>query len=98
MDTPEVIGARLKLLREAFGFHEAKAWCEHVGIAPNAWNHFERGRRAPTVEAALKVAVKTGASLDWIYRGLEETLSVKVQKALMEAEKGPLHNDGRRAS
>lgn len=85
MDTPEAIGARLRLLREATGFDEAKAWCEYVDIAPNAWNHFERGRRAPTVEAALKVAVKTGATLDWIYRGLDETLPVRVQQSLTAA-------------
>lgn len=92
MDTPEIIGARLKLLREAFGFEEAKAWCDHLGIATNAWNHWERGRRAITVEAALKVATKTGATLDWIYRGMEETLPVRVQRALGEAAKASRPN------
>lgn len=96
MDTPKVIGARLKLLREAMGFDEAKAWCEYVDIATNAWNHFERGRRAPTIEAALKVAVKTGATLDWIFRGLEETLPVRVQQALAAAEKKPTHKSASR--
>ena len=90
MDTPEMIGERLKLLREAFGFTEAKAWCDHIGIATNAWNHFERGRRPITVKDALKVATKTGVTLDWIYRGLEETLPVRVQKALTDAANGIL--------
>ena len=87
MDDPQIIGARLKLLREASGFSEAKAWCEYADIATNAWNHWERGRRPITVEGALKVAVKTGATLDWIYRGLEETLPVRVQQALAAEER-----------
>jgi plasmid maintenance system antidote protein VapI len=64
MDKPEVIAARLKALRLAVGFDQAKAWCEFVGIPENSWNHFERGRRTITVEAAIRAADMSGASLD----------------------------------
>ena len=45
MDRAEVIAGRLKALRLAMGFDQAKTWCAFVGIPENAWNHFERGRR-----------------------------------------------------
>jgi transcriptional regulator with XRE-family HTH domain len=69
MDRPEVIAVRLKALRRAMGFDQASKWCTFVGIPENSWSHFEHGRRPITVEAAVKVADKCGASLDWIYRG-----------------------------
>lgn len=82
MDQPEQIGERLRRLREALGFDQAKRFAEFVGISEQAWNHFERGRRPPTVPDAIKVAGKTGASLDWIYRGMEHTLPMHVLQKL----------------
>src|SRR5829696_9053478 len=37
---------------------------------------------APLVQDAVWVAVKTGASLDWIYRGFEHTLPVQLAEKL----------------
>jgi transcriptional regulator with XRE-family HTH domain len=59
MDNPKIIATRLKVLRLALGFHKANKFTEFVSIADNAWNHFECGRRTPTVKDALKIARKT---------------------------------------
>lgn len=93
MDQPQHVGARLKRLRLALGFDQAKDFAEYVGINEQAWNHFERGRRFPLPPDAIKVAVKTGATLDWIYRGLPDRLPLDLARkieAIPEPEIKPL--------
>lgn len=82
MARPEVIAPRLKALRLASGFEQATDWCEHIGVLPNVWNPFERGSRRISLDVAIKVCEKTGASLDWIYRGLEHMLPLDLAKRL----------------
>lgn len=84
MDQPEQIGARLRRLREALGFSTAKEFAQFLDIDHTAWNHFERGRRAPLPADAVKVCAKTGVSLDWIYRGMEHTLPLHIVQKLHE--------------
>jgi transcriptional regulator with XRE-family HTH domain len=95
MDRPEVIAARLRALRRALK-HNQKTFCEVVGISEQAWNHFERGRRAPTVKDGVKIAKKTGVTLDWIYCGDGQGLQDKaLKKSLedLEAEELPVEED-----
>lgn len=87
MDRPEVIGARLRRLRIAKGYAQAKAFCDSIGVQDTAWNNWEKGRRVIPIEVALKVAAKTGASLDYIYRGMEHTLPKHVLDALEEFDR-----------
>ena len=82
MDKPEIIGDRLRRIRLALGHTQAKAFCDSMGLLDTAWNNWERGRRVIPIEAALKGAGKTGASLDWIYRGLDHTLPKHVADKL----------------
>lgn len=84
MDQPEHIAARLRRLRAAMGFPQAKQFAEYLGINEQAYNHFERGRRAPTWPDAIKICAKTGVSLDWIIRGLEDRLPVGLAKRIAE--------------
>jgi len=98
MDGPEQIGARLKRLRIAYGFAVAKQFANFVGISEAAWNHFETGRRPPTVPDAIKVAAKTGASLDWIYRGMEHTLPLHVAQKLEQVPVEQPMGDQRRSN
>lgn len=93
MDQPEHIGARLRRLRAAMGFPQAKQFAEFLGINEQAYNHFERGRRAPTWPDALKIAGKTGASLDWLFRGQESQNPghlIKKLAAIPEPEMKPI--------
>jgi transcriptional regulator with XRE-family HTH domain len=92
MSEQEQIGARLRELREASGM-TARAFADFLGIAETTWNNYERGKRRISIDEALKVASRTGAGLDWIFRGIEHTLPghvleklVKFRKAKEEAE------------
>lgn len=85
MDGPEEVGRRLRHLRVAYG-HKAKTFANLLGIAETTWNNFERGKRRISIDEAIKVAAKTGASLDWIYRGLEGTLPLHVVEKLHKAD------------
>jgi len=40
-----------------------------VQISTTAWNRYEHGTLRIGIDRALNVVKKTGASLDWIYRG-----------------------------
>jgi transcriptional regulator with XRE-family HTH domain len=63
------ISDRLKQLRESTKLDQV-AFCRVVGIEPQAWNNYERGFRRISLDQALKICQATGASLDWIYRGI----------------------------
>lgn len=57
-------------------------FCQFVGITDQAWNNYETGRRRISIDEAMKIVAKTGAGLDWIYRGLEHTLPKHVADKL----------------
>ena len=79
------VAARLKQTREAVGRSQAD-WCRMVGITPQAWSNCEMGRNLISHEAALKICVATGVSLDWIYRGLRSGLPYELACKLVAAE------------
>lgn len=82
MDRVENIAERLRRLRIAYGFERARAWCEWIDVPESVWNPFEKANRRISLDVALKVCQKTGASLDWIFRGLEHTLPPHVFERL----------------
>jgi transcriptional regulator with XRE-family HTH domain len=86
MDKPEVIGARLKALRLSLGFNQARAFCTFIGAHETNWNMFERGHRRISLDEAAKVFSKTGASLDWIYFGVEHSLPVHLAEKLRQVD------------
>lgn len=86
IDRPEIIGPRLKALRLALGFSQARAFCSFVEMGETSWNAFERGHRRITLDEVGKVVAKTGASLDWIYRGLEHTLPLHLAEKLRQVD------------
>lgn len=73
MSELDQIGARLLELRRSYGY-KAKDFAAFVGIAETTWNNYERGKRRISLDEALKVASRTGAGMDWIYRGMESSL------------------------
>lgn len=62
------LGARLRRAREALGLSQADV-CRRAGVAANAYNQWEKGRRLINVFDAIKLADALGLSLDHIYRG-----------------------------
>ena len=82
----QVVAERLRRTREATKLNQAD-WCRLVGIVPQAWNNYERGRNRISIDQALKVCQATGASLDWIYRGLADGLPVNLAVALQKLQR-----------
>lgn len=74
MDSKQEVAARLRRLRLAWGYDQAKPFAAWVGVEYATWNHYETANRDLSVPNALKVCQKTGASLDWLFRGLDHTL------------------------
>jgi plasmid maintenance system antidote protein VapI len=64
-------------------------WCAFVGIPENTWHHFEKGRRPITMDAALKIYGKTGATLEWILLGEENALPMHLIKKLERVPDDP---------
>ena len=86
MDRPEVIGGRLKALRLALGYRQAKAFCDFIGATDTAWNNWEHGRRTVPIDVASRLALRTGASLDWIYHGFGHALPVHLAEKLRQVD------------
>ena len=69
----EAVAERLGLLRKALGLSSAEL-CRQIGMLPSAWSMFESGQRRFTLEAAMVLRKKYGASVDWIFFGDEACL------------------------
>lgn len=73
----EAIAYRLRLLRRAMGWSQVAA-STATGINTTTWNNYERGVGPIPYRSALKVCQASGASLDWIYRGIPAMMPVKL--------------------
>jgi transcriptional regulator with XRE-family HTH domain len=96
-DSVAAISSRLRALRLSSGLPQNR-FAETASITPPAWNNYEKGTSRISLDAALKLCGVTGASLDWIYRGIESTLPVSLAERLrksakLEGSKGGQPND-----
>lgn len=67
------IAKRLKELRYSRGFRSAAAASRALGEdKPTTYQQYENGTRPLTMEPAVKIAKKFGASLDWLLLGSGE--------------------------
>jgi transcriptional regulator with XRE-family HTH domain len=82
----DAISHRLLLLRKALGYSQP-ALAQLLGQASGTWAMYETGDRRISLDEALKLCARFGASLDWIYRGnihsmpadLAEKIQIQVQ-------------------
>jgi transcriptional regulator with XRE-family HTH domain len=63
------IGTRIRDLRVALGYDSASVFAGHVGWSPQQLSNYEKGKKRPEISMAIKLCVRTGATLDYIYRG-----------------------------
>lgn len=63
------IGTRIRLLRLALGHSNASQFAALTGFTPQQLNNYERGKKRPELSMAIRICQRTGATLDWIYRG-----------------------------
>ena len=69
MDPPEIVGARLKALREELGFKTQVKFAEKLGIDKSTYNPYEKGARPLTFETACLIRREFGISIDWLFFG-----------------------------
>lgn len=66
---PREIGKRLTLLRQLSGEPTQASFARSIGITPQALNNYERGVGRPEFTVALKIVLRCGVTLDYLYRG-----------------------------
>lgn len=76
------VADRLRLLREWAGYENQSAFAERTGLTPPEWNHYETGRRPLTLKAANLIKTRWRVTLDWLYHGERDGLSVQVANSL----------------
>lgn len=86
-DSNEAVSERLRLLRQVVSGESQTAFSARIGIDPKRWNNFERGMPLSKEVAILLVKKFPDVTLDWIYLGNENGLSVRRQREFAEAGK-----------
>ncbi len=64
----DAIGRRLGLTRAVLGLQQNE-FCEGAGIAPNTYNQYEKGKKRPSFQNAIRLCEAYDLTLDWIFRG-----------------------------
>lgn len=98
LDSTAAIGARLRLIRLAYGAVQGRdrpmsqaEFARICEIGAAAWNNAETGDNRLGVDAAMSVARKTGVSLDYIYFGNTASvpLAIFIEIEKLKLEKRP---------
>lgn len=80
------IGHRLRLARTVIGSQQAD-FAAKAGIAQNTYNQYERGKKRPSVDNALKLCDAYMLTLDWIYRDDPSGLPYRFADSLRDLRK-----------
>jgi transcriptional regulator with XRE-family HTH domain len=88
---PDRIGARMRLIREAYGLKPAEI-ADMLGIERTYWSRFEGGRRPINDEVAYLLVDRFKVTLDFLILGRWETLRLDVAEKLREAERSSSAN------
>lgn len=92
----EEIAARLKALRAAEGIESQADMAAALQVEFNRYNHAECGRGL-SKEIALRICQRfSGVTMDWLYFGRPDFLSIRLAKSL--AELGALDVDSESAT
>jgi transcriptional regulator with XRE-family HTH domain len=75
------VGRRLQALRKAVRLSKSQMADRH-GIDRTNYGRFEAGRRQLPIEVAVRIAEQSQVSLDWLYRGRSDHLSVPMNALL----------------
>lgn len=94
------VGRRLRVLRAAFGINgfntNQNAFAAQLGIAHTTYNNYESGYPVPRPKIKQIALKLQGVTIDWLYSGRTDTLSVGLARRLEEVEAALLTNDKRR--
>lgn len=94
-ESNEAVAERLRRLRKIKSGDNQTAFAALLGIETKRWNNFERGKPLPRDVAILLVKKFPDVSLRWIWLGIPDHLTVRLQRELAEAGKGTTAPSGR---
>lgn len=81
-------------LREALHLNQS-AFAQLIEVSQPAVNNYERALRRPDLDVGIKIQLKTGATLDWLYLGDRSGLSSRLLAVLPDLS-GDLEKTRRR--
>jgi DNA-binding XRE family transcriptional regulator len=79
--TPEAVGERLTMLREAFDLKKSEI-ADLLEIERTYWSRFEGGKRVIPLPIAYLLVERFGVTLDWIILGRWDTLTFELRERL----------------
>ena len=77
------IGKRLALARTVVGTNQ-EDFAGKAGIAQNTYNQYERGKKRPSIDNAMKLCDTYLLTLDWIYMGDPSGLPYRLADSLRD--------------
>lgn len=83
-ESDDAVADRCERLRRAVGFQKSAAFSTFLGVSPQRWNNVETGLPLGRDLAMTVVKALPGLTLDWLYRGRPEGLSLDMARRLGE--------------
>jgi transcriptional regulator with XRE-family HTH domain len=74
----KAVGRRVEKLRVASGVESQRVMAELLGVDTNRYNNWANGVAAFPVPFAVKLCAITGATLDYVFRGDESGLPIRL--------------------
>jgi|SRR5215472_985248 len=92
------VGNRLFKVRHVAGYKEEQnRWAERLGFPPKDYSAWETGRMQIPIGHALRILDEVpGVTLDYLYRGTLDTVTVELSRRLRAAPDRPPVRLGRR--
>jgi hypothetical protein len=81
------VGERLRIIRTLVGYGDhggQKQFARDFKFGPTQWNNWENGHPIPWQEAVRVTSAVPGLTLDWIYLGVRDGLTVKLDTAIAD--------------
>ena len=83
--SPQNIGKRLKLLREAHGLSSSQI-ADMLDIERTYWSRFERGSRPVSNDVATLLVARFGVTLDFLILGRWDRLPLELAESMRSIE------------
>jgi transcriptional regulator with XRE-family HTH domain len=78
------VGRRLRHLRKRLDYTHANTFAAFLGVPASRWNNLENGYPLSKEVAFLLLRKVPGLSLDWLYLGRTDGLSIRLGRRLGE--------------
>ena len=81
----EEIGKRITAVREMLGMNKT-AFAAFLDVTQPAISQYEDGKRRPDLDVGIRIRLRTGVTLDWIYEGDRGGLPIRLANSLPDLD------------